>query len=78
MDFAFTVLGNIKNTRDSSTITREGISPVCFLLVQSYAAEATDTLAERVQDLISQGKIFRLCNMLVAELQAQAFVLCIL
>lgn len=58
---------------------QSGFSPVSFSLVQSQTTEATDdALAEWVQDLISQGNIFKLCKMLVAEPQGQAFVLCIL
>jgi len=48
-----------------------------FSLVQGYAAEATDTLVERVHGPISpRKKIFILCNMLVAEPQAGGSALC--
>lgn len=54
MGSTFMVLGNIKTTEDSG-IKLSGFSQSPSQ-VQSYTTEATDALAEWVQDVISQEK----------------------
>lgn len=65
MGITSTASGNVKATQDYSTIRysyQSGFSAVWLSLVQCYAVEATDTVVEWVDNLISpreKKKIFR-------------------